>query len=100
MKTYLQKFRSRLLIKCIKKLMDSFDLDAIYFSYSDTTAEFLYLDKDRLRAQKQMGNRPQISRQLEMGLVEYEGHKKRFGNNVIKKLTDKEQIFRFLGLSL
>jgi len=63
-------------------LTDTLGLNAVYFSYSHTSAEFLYLDKDRLKtyrigAQKQLVNRPKMSLQLEAGLVEYEGKKER-----------------------
>jgi len=75
-------------------LTDSFGLDAVYLSYSHTSAEFLYLDKDRLKtyrigAQKQMVNRPKMSLQLETGLVEYEGKQNRFSNSAVKTIEGK-----------
>ncbi|WP_017220743.1 hypothetical protein [Moritella dasanensis] len=67
-------------------LTDTFGLDAVYLSYSHTSAQFLYLDNDRLKtyrigAQKQLVNKPKMSLQLEAGWVEYEGKQRRFGSN-------------------
>ena len=59
-------------------LTDTFGLDAVYVSYSHTSAEFLGIDKDRLKTyrlggQYQLVNKPKMSLQLEVGFVEYEG---------------------------
>ncbi|MGF1764597.1 DUF481 domain-containing protein [Aliivibrio kagoshimensis] len=70
---------------------DTLGFDAIYLSYSHTSAEFLYFDKDRLKtyrlgAQYQLVNTPRMSLQLEGGWVEYEGSKKEFmGSNIRHK---------------
>lgn len=75
-------------------LTDTFGLDAIYLSYSHTSAEFLYLDKDRLKTyrvggQKQLFDRPEMSLQLEAGLVEYEGQQQRFSSSSIDTIEGK-----------
>lgn len=59
-------------------LTDRLGLDAVYISYSHTSAEFLGIDKDRLKTyrvggQYQLVNKPEMSLQLEVGFVEYEG---------------------------
>lgn len=70
-------------------LTDTFGLDAVYLSYSHTSAQFLYLDNDRLKtyrigAQKQLVNKPKMSLQLEAGWVEYEGKQSGFWSNDIR----------------
>ncbi|MCK6262530.1 hypothetical protein KP803_04505 [Vibrio sp. ZSDE26] len=60
-------------------LADTFGLDAIYVSYSHTSAEFLTY-KDRLKTyriggQYQFVSVPKMALQLEAGVVEYEGSK-------------------------
>lgn len=61
-------------------LTDTFGLDAIYLSYSHTSADFYGIDKDklttyRLGGQYQLVNNPKMSLQLEIGFVEYEGNR-------------------------
>jgi len=61
-------------------LTDTLGMDAIYISYSHTSAEFLDIHKDRLKtyrigAQRQLVNKPKMSLQLEAGVVEYAGQK-------------------------
>ncbi|MGF1696857.1 hypothetical protein L4C54_14395 [Vibrio lamellibrachiae] len=60
-------------------LADIYGLDAIYVSYSHTSADFLTY-KDRLKTyrvggQYQLVTVPKMALQLEVGVVEYEGSK-------------------------
>lgn len=71
---------------------DIFGLDAVYLSYSHTSAELLNLNKDRLKtyrlgAQHQLVNEPKISLQLEGGFVEYEGKR----NSIIGSSSRKRE---------
>jgi hypothetical protein len=59
-------------------LVDTLGLDAIYLSYSHTSAEFWHSDKDRLKTyriggQYQFVQSPKMALQLEAGIVDYEG---------------------------
>jgi hypothetical protein len=70
-------------------LTDILGLDAVYLSYSHTSADFFNLDKDRLKTyrigmQKQLVSRPKMSLQLEAGVGEYEGQQRRFLSSEIR----------------
>lgn len=57
--------------------------DAIYLSYSHTSSEFLYYDKDRLKTYRLGGQynfieKPRMGLQLEFGIVDYEGSRRDF----------------------
>ncbi|OEF09082.1 hypothetical protein [Vibrio genomosp. F10] len=59
-------------------LADTLGLDAVYVSYSHTSAEFLRTDKDRIKTyrvggQYELVSYPKMALQLEVGVVEYEG---------------------------
>ncbi|OIQ25724.1 DUF481 domain-containing protein [uncultured Vibrio sp.] len=59
-------------------LADTLGLDALYLSYSHTSAEFWQSDKDRLKTyriggQYQFVQSPKMALQLEAGIVDYEG---------------------------
>lgn len=63
---------------------DTLGFDAIYLSYSHTSAEFL-TDKDRLKsyrlgAQYQFPQAPMLGIQFELGAVEYEGSRTIFSS--------------------
>jgi len=59
-------------------LTDRLGLDAVYLSYSHTSADFYGIDNDRLKTyrlggQYQLVSKPKMSLQLEVGFVNYEG---------------------------
>ena len=75
-------------------LTDTLGLDAVYVSYSHTSAEFLGIHKDRLKtyrigAQKQLVNRPKMSLQLEAGVVEYTGQKRSYWGSDVQTIEAK-----------
>ncbi|CAH0525688.1 hypothetical protein [Vibrio hippocampi] len=61
-------------------LSDLFGLESLYFSYTDTNAEFLDVDQDqittyRLGGQIQLVESPKMSLQLEAGIATYNGER-------------------------
>jgi len=73
---------------------DKFDLDAIYLSYTHTSAEFIGIDKDRLKTyrlglQYELLTKPKVSVQFEAGLIDYEGSRKNIWNNELSYLSGK-----------
>jgi len=69
---------------------DKLGVDAIYLSYSHTSAEFLNYDKDRLKTyrigtQYQLIERPKMALQLEVGVVEYNGSRRIIGSTDRRK---------------
>lgn len=62
-------------------IADTMGLDAIYFSHSHTSAEFLNYDKDRLKTYRLGAQYPlpmlaSMAIQFEAGIVEYEGSRR------------------------
>lgn len=69
-------------------LTDRLGWDAVYFSYSHTSAQFLLHEKDRLKTyrlgvQTEVIRMPGVSVQFEAGLVEYDGKKKYWGDDEV-----------------
>ncbi|WP_419833861.1 hypothetical protein [Endozoicomonas atrinae] len=64
-------------------IADTFGLEAIYLSYSYTSADFLHIDQDKLKTyrlgvQHNLMQNRKMSIQVEAGMVEYSGNRKYF----------------------